>query len=65
MAERRAQELEMGRIEPQAREEAELLPNHPAFRGNIAPLLTIGAPPHSRGPSPIIPRPYGHPYDPA
>ena len=63
LAERRAQEIEMMKLEPQARSAAALLHNQPALLGGIAQLHTIGALPHFQGKPPETPRHRVLPFD--
>ena len=63
LAARRVQEIEMRKLEPQARSTASLLSNHPILRDRISQLHAIGELPFFRGQPPDNPRPIGLPYD--
>ena len=62
LAARRAQEVEMRKLDPKAQAAKGFLANRPKLRGQIAKLDTIGALPHFRGGPPEVPRPSGLPY---
>ena len=62
-AARRAQAIEMRKLESQVEAERSMVENHPQLRDQISQIHTIGALPFFRGQPPVGPRPRGLPYD--
>ena len=63
LAVRKAQALEMRKMEPQVEAARHLIRHHSELRGHIRQLRAIGALPHFRGDPPEPPKPPGLPYD--